>query len=55
MLELRSSEGAEQEIRRCAVVALGVLQGIAPGFFSDFEIYDAEDRRQAARILYHKV
>jgi thymidylate synthase (FAD) len=55
MLELRSSEGAEQEIRRCAVVALGVLQGIAPGFFSDFEIYEAEDRRSAARILYHKV
>jgi thymidylate synthase (FAD) len=55
MLELRSSEGAEQEIRRCAIAALGVLQGVAPGFFSDFEIYDAEDRRQAARILYHKV
>jgi thymidylate synthase (FAD) len=32
-----------------------VLQGIAPGFFGDFEVYQAEDRREAARILYHKV
>jgi thymidylate synthase (FAD) len=55
MLELRSGEGAEQEIRRCAVAVLRVLQGIAPGFFGDFEIYQAEDRREAARILYHKV
>jgi thymidylate synthase (FAD) len=55
MLELRSSEGAEQEIRRCAIMALAVLQGIAPGFFSDFEVYEGEDRRLAARILYHKV
>ena len=21
----------------------------------DFEIYDADDRRQAARVIYHKV
>ena len=55
MLELRSSEGAEQEIRRCALAMLAVLREAAPGFFSDFEIYDAEDRRPAARILYHKV
>jgi thymidylate synthase (FAD) len=27
----------------------------APGFFSDFEIYLADDRREAARVLYHKV
>ena len=27
----------------------------APGFFSDFEIYVADDRREAARISYHKV
>jgi thymidylate synthase (FAD) len=55
MLELRSSEGAELEIRRLAVMALRVLQQEAPGFFSDFEIYEGADRREAARISYHKV
>jgi thymidylate synthase (FAD) len=55
MLELRSSEGAEMEIRRVAVAILRLLQSEAPGFFSDFEIYTAEDRREAARIAYHKV
>ena len=55
MLELRSSEGAEMEIRRCAVEILRILQGEAPGFFSDFEIYQAVDRVDAARISYHKV
>lgn len=55
MLELRSSEGAEMEIRRMAVAVLRLLQREAPGFFSDFEIYQAEDRREAARISYHKV
>lgn len=55
MLELRSSEGAELEIRRLAVVVLRVLMTEAPGFFSDFEIYEADDRRKAARLTYHKV
>jgi thymidylate synthase (FAD) len=55
MLELRSSEGAELEIRRMAVAVLRLLQREAPGFFSDFEIYTADDRREAARIGYHKV
>jgi len=55
MLELRSSEGAELEIRRCAIAILRVLQDEATAFFSDFEIYLAEDRREAARISYHKV
>lgn len=55
MLELRSSEGAELEIRRCAVMILRLLQSETPAFFSDFEIYQAEDRRDAARISYHKV
>jgi thymidylate synthase (FAD) len=55
MLELRSGEGAELEIRRAAVAILRVLQAEAPGFFSDFEVYEAEDRREAARISYHKV
>jgi thymidylate synthase (FAD) len=55
MLELRSSEGAELEIRRCAVAMLKLLKKESPAFFSDFEIYPAEDRREAARIVYHKV
>ena len=55
MLELRSSEGAELEIRRLAVAVLRLLQGEAPGFFSDFEVYEADDRREAARVAYHKV
>ena len=55
MLELRSSEAAELEIRRMAVAALRLLQVEAPAFFSDFEIYAAEDRREAARIGFHKV
>ena len=55
MLELRTSEGAEQEIRRTAVAVLRLLQREAPGFFSDFEVYQADDRREAARIAYHKV
>ena len=54
-LELRSSEGAEFEIRRCAIAMLRLLQGEAPGFFSDFEVYQAADRAEAARISYHKV
>jgi thymidylate synthase (FAD) len=55
MLELRSSEGAELEIRRMAVMTLRLLQREAPGFFSDFVIYTGEDRRETARIAYHKV
>jgi len=55
MLELRSSEGAEQEIRRLAILIIRVLQKEAPAFFSDFEIYTADDRKETARIAYHKV
>ncbi len=55
MLELRSSEGAELEIRRLAVDVLRVMQAEAPAFFSDAEIYVAADRREAARIGFHKV
>jgi thymidylate synthase (FAD) len=55
MLELRSSEGAELEIRRCAVAMIRMLSKESPAFFSDFEIYQADDRREAARIVYHKV
>lgn len=55
MLELRSSEGAEFEIRRMALAVLRVLQSEAPGFFADFETYVAADRAESARISYHKV
>jgi thymidylate synthase (FAD) len=55
MLELRSSEGAEFEIRRMAVATLRIMQKEAPGLFSDFETYVAPDRAEAARIAYHKI
>jgi thymidylate synthase (FAD) len=55
MLELRSSEGAELEIRRLAVTVLRVMAAEAPAFFDDFEIYTADDRREAARVRFHKV
>jgi len=55
MLELRCGEGAELEIRRMAVACLRLLQREGGSLFSDFEIYVADDRREAARIGYHKV
>ena len=55
MLELRTGEGAELEIRRMAVAMLRVLQREAPSFFSDFEVYRADDGQDAARAGYHKV
>src|SRR2546423_1385542 len=55
MLELRAGEGAEMEIRRLAITALRLLQREAPGFFSDFVIYVADDRREAGKVEYHKV
>src|SRR2546421_6478938 len=55
MLELRTSEGAELEIRRMAIACLRVLQGEAPALFADFEIYLADDKHDAARVAYHKV
>ncbi len=55
LLELRSHEGAEFEIRRMAVALLRVLQGEAPALFSDFEVYVAADRAEAARVGFHKV
>jgi hypothetical protein len=43
------------EIRRMACMVLRVMQQEAPAFFSDFEIYMAPDRAEAARIAFHKV
>jgi thymidylate synthase (FAD) len=55
MLELRAGEGAELEIRRLAVLLVRLLKAEAPSFFADFEIYEAHDRRESARVTYHKV
>src|SRR5216117_1942810 len=55
MLELRCGEGAELEIRRMAIGVLRLLQKEAGALFSDFEIYTADDRAEAARVTYHKV
>jgi thymidylate synthase (FAD) len=55
MLELRTSEGAELEIRRMAIACLRVLEGEAPALFADFEIYLGDDKHDAARVAYHKV
>ncbi|MGH7753976.1 MAG: FAD-dependent thymidylate synthase [Gemmatimonadales bacterium] len=54
-LELRCGEGAEMEIRRMAVAVLRLLQREAGALFSDFEIYLADDKQEAARVTYHKV
>ena len=55
MLELRCGEGAELEIRRMAVACLRTLREAAGALFSDFEIYVADDKQEAARVSYHKV
>lgn len=55
MLELRSGEGAELEIRRMAVGVLRIMQSEVPGLFADYEIYEASDRREAAKVGHHKV
>lgn len=55
MLELRTSEGAELEIRRMAIACLRLLQQEGGALFSDFEIYVAHDQLEAARVAYHKV
>ncbi len=55
MLELRAGEGAELEIRRLAVALVHLFKSEAPALFSDFEVYEATDRREAARSSYHKV
>ena len=55
MLELCAGETADLELRRLAIAVLRVLKAEAPAFFSDFEVYPAGDRREAARAQYHKV
>jgi thymidylate synthase (FAD) len=55
VLELRASDGADLEIRRLAIAILRTMQHEAPALFSDFEIYTADDQREAARVAFHKV
>lgn len=55
MLELRSSEAAELEIRRLAVALIKFFQQEAPAFVQDFTTYTAEDLRAAAMVEHHKV
>ena len=55
ILELRGGEGADLEIRRLAVAIVRLLQREAPAFFCDFEIYVADDQREAARVEHSKV
>jgi len=55
MLELRCGEGAEMEIRRMGVAVLRVMQAEVPGLFADYTVYTASDRREAARVGFHKV
>ena len=38
-----------------AIAGLRVLQREASALFSDFEIYVADDKLDAARVTYHKV
>ena len=43
------------EVAPLRLEAAGRLQREAPALFSDFEIYVADDRQEAARVAYHKV
>jgi len=38
-----------------AIACLRVLQREASALFSDFEIYVADDKQDAARVAFHKV
>ena len=55
-----SAERVHQELLKLlaapgAVATLRIMQQEAPGLFSDFEVYVAPDRAEAARIGYHKI
>ena len=43
------------EMKRMAVACLRLLQREGGALFSDFEIYVADDKQEAARVAYHKV
>ena len=55
MLELCAGETTELELRRLAIAVLRLLQAEAPGFFSDFGVYRAADRQEAAKAQHHRV
>lgn len=54
-LELRCGEGADAEIRRLALVLLGMLQVEAPSVFADFEYLTNAAGVRYAAPRYHKV
>lgn len=55
MLELRSGEGADAEIRRYACKQLQWFKANTPAFFADVEVYTAADGNPAARFSHRKV
>lgn len=55
ILELRTSEGADREIRRLALMILKQMQEITTAFFDDFVVYADEQGIPAARCGHHKV
>ena len=55
ILELRSSEGADQEIRRLAIATITMFKNICPIFFQDFEINPVETGIPTCTIGYSKV
>lgn len=55
MLELRTGEGADRQIRRMALHCLDTLRTVVPSVFADFENYIGADGTPAARVTYHKV
>lgn len=55
VLELRTSEGADREIRRLGLAILKQLQEISSAFFDDFIVYDDDQGIPAARCGHHKV
>lgn len=54
-LQLRGSAGAEREIRRLAVVLLGVLTEASPLLFQDFTVHLGEDGLPELHSIYLKV
>lgn len=55
ILELRSGEGADQEIRRLAISLITVFKNICPIFFQDFEIIPVETGIPTCLVGYSKV
>jgi thymidylate synthase (FAD) len=54
-IELRGSEHAEVEIRKAAVLMLGIMQREAPSIFSDYSLVELADGTVATRTEHPKV